>query len=50
MIRNEDELMGRWRKLGFTSVIACSSFVFHYRGVTRHPCGKNAGSGHKRLN
>lgn len=50
MTRNEDELMGRWRKLGFTSVIACSSFVFHYRGVTRNPSGKNAGSGHKRLN
>lgn len=49
MTKNEDELMGRWKKLGFTSAIACSSFVFHYRGVTRHPSGRNAGSGHKRL-
>ena len=48
MTRNEDELMGRWKKLGITSAVACSSFVFHYRGVTRKPSGKGAGKGHLR--
>lgn len=49
MVRNEDDLMGRFKKLGITSRIACSSFVFHYRGVTRHPSGRNAGKGHLRI-
>lgn len=49
MVSNEDELMGRWEKLGLASAIACSSFVFHYRGVTRHPSGRNAGIGHLRI-
>lgn len=50
MTRNEDELMGRWKSLGLRSAIAYSSFVFHYRGVTRHPSGKGAGRGFLRLN
>jgi hypothetical protein len=49
MTRNEDELMGRFKKLGISSRIACSSFVFHYRGVTRHPSGRSAGKGHLRI-
>jgi len=49
MIRNEDELMGRWKKLGLSSRIALSSFVFHYRGVTRNPSGKKAGTGNLRI-
>jgi glycosyltransferase involved in cell wall biosynthesis len=49
MTRNEDELMGRWKKQGISSLIACSSFVFHYRGVTRRPSGKGAGSGNLRI-
>jgi GT2 family glycosyltransferase len=49
MVRNEDELMGRWKKLGLSSRIALSSFVFHYRGVTRNPSGRNAGTGNLRI-
>lgn len=49
MVKNEDELMGRWKKLGISNAIACSSFVFHYRGVTRHPSGRNAGKGSLRI-
>lgn len=49
MVKNEDELIGRWRKLGFTTAVACSSFVFHYRGVTRHPNIKRAGKGALRI-
>lgn len=49
MTRNEDELMGRWKRLGISSAIAYSSFVFHYRGVTRCPSGKGAGHGSLRI-
>lgn len=49
MIKNEDELIGRWKKMGITNRIVCSSFVFHYRGVTRHPSGRHAGKGHLRI-
>ena len=35
MTLNEDELQGRWRKLGFKSAFVPSSFIFHYRAVTR---------------
>jgi GT2 family glycosyltransferase len=49
MVKNEDDLIGRWRKLGFTTAVACSSFVFHYRGVTRHSNIKRAGKGALRI-
>lgn len=49
MVKNEDELIGRWRTMGFTTAVACSSFVFHYRGVTRNPSGKRSGRGSLRL-
>ena len=32
---NEDELQGRWRNAGVLSGIVLSSFVFHYRSVSR---------------
>ena len=35
MTLNEDELQGRWRKLGLKSAFVPSSFIFHYRAVTR---------------
>jgi len=35
MTLNEDELQGRWRKLGFHTGVVPSSFIFHYRAVTR---------------
>lgn len=35
MTLNEDELQGRWAKLGFKSASVPSSFIFHYRAVTR---------------
>lgn len=35
MTLNEDELQKRWRTLGMRSAIALSSFIFHYRAVTR---------------
>ncbi len=35
MTRNEDELQGRWKKAGRVAAVVPSSFVFHYRGVTR---------------
>ena len=35
MTLNEDELQGRWRELGFKSGVVPSSFIFHYRAVTR---------------
>lgn len=49
MVKNEDELIGRWKKMGITNRIVCSSFVFHYRGVTRFPTGRQAGKGHFRI-
>ena len=38
MTLNEDELQKRWRSLKMQSCISLSSFIFHYRAVTR---GKN---------
>jgi len=35
MTLNEDELQARWAKLGMKSAISLSSFIFHYRAVTR---------------
>jgi hypothetical protein len=35
MTLNEDELQGRWRKRGMLSCVALSSFIFHYRAVSR---------------
>jgi GT2 family glycosyltransferase len=32
---NEDELQSRWEKLGMKSAVCRSSFIFHYRAVTR---------------
>lgn len=36
MIRNEDELEGRWLAMGRVVAIVPGSFVWHYRGVTRN--------------
>ena len=44
MLKNEDELQGRWLKLGRVIAICPSSFVWHYRSVTRKPNGKDKGS------
>ena len=35
MTLNEDELQARWRKLNMKSAIVCSSYIFHYRAVSR---------------
>lgn len=35
MTLNEDELQGRWTKMGWKSAVVPSSFIFHYRAVTR---------------
>ena len=35
MTLNEDELQGRWTKKGWKFAVVPSSFVFHYRAVTR---------------
>ena len=35
MTLNEDELQGRWRNKGWRSAACLSSFIFHYRAVTR---------------
>lgn len=35
MTLNEDELQKRWRNLGMHSAVVLSSFIFHYRAVTR---------------
>jgi glycosyltransferase involved in cell wall biosynthesis len=35
MTLNEDELQGRWRRRGLRSGVVPSSFIFHYRAVTR---------------
>ena len=40
LIRNEDELQGRWLKAGRRIVVATGSFVYHYRGVTRRAADK----------
>jgi glycosyltransferase involved in cell wall biosynthesis len=41
MTLNEDELQARWASLGLSSAIVLSSFIFHYRAVSR-------GDGYKR--
>ena len=35
MTGNEDELQHRWRDMGLKSAVALSSFIFHYRAVSR---------------
>jgi len=35
LTRNEDELQKRWRTHGLSTGIALSSFIFHYRAVSR---------------
>ena len=35
MTLNEDELQARWRKLNMKSAVVCSSYIFHYRAVSR---------------
>jgi glycosyltransferase involved in cell wall biosynthesis len=35
MTGNEDEIQHRWHKKGWKSCIALSSFIFHYRAVSR---------------
>lgn len=35
MTLNEDELQGRWTKMGWKSAVVPSSFIFHYRAVSR---------------
>jgi glycosyltransferase involved in cell wall biosynthesis len=35
MTLNEDELQGRWTRQGMKSAISLSSFIFHYRAVSR---------------
>ena len=35
MTLNEDELQGRWGRKGMQSAIVLSSFIFHYRAVSR---------------
>jgi len=35
MTGNEDELQHRWQKLGLKSAVVPSSFIFHYRAVSR---------------
>jgi len=35
MTGNEDELQHRWRRLGLKSGVVPSSFIFHYRAVSR---------------
>jgi glycosyltransferase involved in cell wall biosynthesis len=43
MTLNEDELQGRWRKRGWRTAICPSSFIFHYRAITRGDKHKNQG-------
>lgn len=45
MIRNEDEFQMRSRKRGLVTAAVPSSFVFHYRGVSR-PGSRSGRSGH----
>jgi len=35
MTLNEDELQARWRSLGMQSAVVLSSYIFHYRAVSR---------------
>lgn len=49
LTRNEDELQGRWDRLGLTQGAVRGSFVFHYRGVSRKGATSGpAGKGHFR--
>lgn len=43
MTLNEDELQGRWARLGWKSAVCPSSFIFHYRAMTRGPKYMNQG-------
>lgn len=42
LTKNEDELQGRWQKMEKVTAVVPSSFVFHYRGVSRKgaTCGR----------
>jgi hypothetical protein len=40
MTKNDDEIQGRWTRLGKKMGICPGSFVWHYRSVTRKPSGK----------
>jgi glycosyltransferase involved in cell wall biosynthesis len=35
MVGNEDEIQGRWSRLGWKAAVVPSSFIFHYRAVSR---------------
>jgi GT2 family glycosyltransferase len=35
MTGNEDELQARWAKKGMKSGVVLSTFIFHYRSVSR---------------
>lgn len=35
MTKNEDEIQGRWKRVGRVAAVVPGSFVFHFRGVTR---------------
>lgn len=48
MTRNEDELQGRWLKVGRKIVIVPGSFVYHYRSVSRGKRAKRPGKALKR--
>jgi GT2 family glycosyltransferase len=43
MVGNEDELVKRWRKNGFKVGFVPSSFIFHYRSVSRVVRGVDVG-------
>lgn len=49
LTRNEDELQGRWDRMGLSQGAILGSFVWHYRGVTRKGATKGPeGKGHFR--
>ena len=43
MAGNEDELQKRWKRIGQRSGFVPSSFIFHYRSVTRGERYKDRG-------
>jgi hypothetical protein len=49
MTKNEDELQGRWMKLGRVIAVSPGSFVWHYRGVTRNSTKGAQGKGWFRI-
>ena len=49
MTKNEDELQGRWMKLGRVVAVSPGSFVWHYRGVTRNSTKGAQGKGWFRI-